>query len=433
MRPGATQLPGDCRLLPTGQGGLLVSREHAVFCGVPAGELEEVRRLLSGRVPPGELSRSLLDALDRHGFFAPPRTPKPARPTVQIQLTNDCNLACSYCCTNSGAPRRQEVSRSRVCEVLETVREQRGPGARVGFLGGEPLLVPWALDVVAHALDLELRPTLFTNGVPLADEAVAVRVADLAQRGVEVRVSLAGSAPEAVVEGIGRVRQHGGAVQVDVMLLPGQVDDVARTMPELRRRLPPGTKVAFGIAYRSGRVHGAHLFESGAAVEAALDRVAFEAGEVIPAEERSPVAPRREGCTCALGHHLHVRSDGALFTCYRMEEQVGDLRREAFRESLSRLDEQARPAAALELCSDCALATLCGGGCRSENILFSGDADVPVCGPWRVRVLSELLAEDRPSAVTWSAAHLLAEARARGIDGPDELVPVRPSQHLVDL
>ena len=33
-----------------------------------------------------------------------------------------------------------------------------------------------------------------------------------------------------------------------------------------------------------------------------------------------------EGCGCAMGRHLHLRSDGALFTCFKMEEKVGRAR-----------------------------------------------------------------------------------------------------------
>lgn len=51
-------------------------------------------------------------------------------------------------------------------------------------------------------------------------------------------------------------------------------------------------------------------------------------------------------------------------------------------------------------CLECPQATLCGGGCRSESLQFSGSADEPVCGDWRVRVLCELLAEDRATSPT---------------------------------
>jgi hypothetical protein len=71
------------------------------------------------------------------------------------------------------------------------------------------------------------------------------------------------------------------------------------------------------------------------------------------------------------------------------------------------------------MCAECPLASLCGGGCRAENLLVTGSPDSPVCGPWRVRVLSELLAEDRVDALTWPAAHLMSEARRRGIEMTD--------------
>ncbi len=438
----AEPLPTDCELLALREGVLLISRSHALFCPVPAEHVAAVRRGIGGDDALEILDRLLDGELARHGFGGPPRQPDPAHPSVQLQLTNGCNLQCSYCCTNSGEPRAAEITFEQARDVVDAVLAVHGPGTRVGLLGGEPMLVPWALDLVEHALDLGLHPTLFTNGTRLA--ALGPRVAALQQRGAEVRVSLAGPTPEhcdtesgasrydAAIEGIGEVARHGGKVMVDLMLLPGQVDAVAEALPDLRGRLPAGTPIAFGVAYHSGREHGDHLFEARAELEAALDRIAFDAGEVIPADETSPVAARREGCTCALGHHLHVRSDGALFTCFKMEERVGDLAERPFGDALAALDERARPVATLPACADCPLATLCGGGCRSENLQLTGDADEPVCGPWRVQVLCELLAEDRPSALTWSAAHLLAEARSRGIEGPDELVPVIPSRHLVD-
>lgn len=77
----------------------------------------------------------------------------------------------------------------------------------------------------------------------------------------------------------------------------------------------------------------------------------------------------------------------------------------------------------------CALATLCGGGCRTDNLLFAGDADTPPCGPWRVRILSELLAENRISCLEWSLPQLAGEARARGLDAPDFARTVQISRH----
>ncbi|NMC69978.1 MAG: SPASM domain-containing protein, partial [Myxococcales bacterium] len=112
--------------------------------------------------------------------------------------------------------------------------------------------------------------------------------------------------------------------------------------------------------------------------------------------------------------------------------KVGDLREVAFSRALAQVRAAPHPAVTLERCRDCPLNTLCGGGCRSENLQYTGNADEPVCGPWRVRVLSELLAEDRPSALEWSAPQLLSEARARGFEAPETLEPAIPSRHLLE-
>jgi len=314
----------------------------------------------------------------------------------------------------------------------------------VAVLGGEPILVPWAMDLAETIVDLDLRLTIFTNGIPLAEPGLAARAAALTRRGAEVRVSLAGPNAEicdqvsgtdrfeAALAGVTAVARAGGEVVVDVMLVPQHVDDVAEHLPALRRRLPPGTKITLGILYLSGRETGAHLFRSRADLEAALDAVAFGAGEIIPAAPASPLAERREGCGCALGHHLHVRSDGALFTCFKMEERVGDLTATSFAAALREVRGRPHPAAGLAACSSCALNTLCGGGCRSENLQYTGSAEEPACDSWRVRVLSELLAEDRVAAVEWPVPHLLEEARRRGIEAPLRLEPVVVSRHLVD-
>lgn len=441
----ARALPADCAWLPLGDGELLVSRGHAVFCRVPADQAAAVRRVLAGAAPVSSLAPPLLESLERHGFFGPPRPPAPESPSVQLQITNACNIACRYCCTNSGRPRAPELTLERYLAIVEDVRRDLGPRTRVAVLGGEPFLLPWAIDLCERIAALDLQLTMFTNGMPLGtDEPLAARVAALTRRGAQLRVSLAGPTKEVcdtvsgadrfdgALRGIHAVARAGGEAVVDLMLLPQHVDDVAEHLPGLRRRLPPGTRIALGVLYLSGRETGEHLFGSRAELERALDRVAFEAGERIAATPASPLADRREGCSCALGHHLHVRSDGSLFTCFKMEEKVGDLRDVSFSRALAEVRAAPHPAGTLAKCRDCPLNTLCGGGCRSENLQYTGNADEPVCGPWRVRVLSELLAEDRPSALEWPAPQLLREARVRGIEAPERLEPAIPSRHLLE-
>ena len=445
MNLKSDSLPRDCTCLPLTRGTLLVSPGHAVFCRISPGETVGIQSVLASKITPNQLSPALRYNLDAHGFFAPPRPAKADPPTVQLQLTNSCNLSCAYCCTNSGRPRLKEVTFAQMLQVVREIPQALGAGTGVAILGGEPLLVPWALDLAAEVVKLGLPLTLFTNGIPLANGQLAEKFARLDHQSVKVRVSLSGptsttcdalagaSRYEAALRGIQRLSALGCQVTVDLMFTPQQVEAIARELPGLRQRLPPHTPLTFGVLYLSGRETGQHLFSSRQDLETALDQVAFEAGETIPASRTSPTAYRREGCNCALGKHIHVRSDGALFNCFKMEEKVGHIDTLGFTNTARWAQDHPHQVQNLPACTSCPLATLCGGGCRSENLLYSGNPDQPPCGPWRVRVLSELLAEDRTSAIEWPVAFLLQEARRRGIDAPADLLPIRPSRHLVEV
>ncbi|MDD5307851.1 MAG: radical SAM protein [Deltaproteobacteria bacterium] len=434
-------MPADCALLPLSQGALLVSRQWAIFCRVPAESLDAARGVIAGRLPIGALGRPLVEQLKRHGFFGLPRKARCAIPTIRFQITNGCNLACEYCCTGSGGARPDELTEAEWRDAVdEAVSCVDGP-LRFALLGGEPLLAPFAAGLASYILSKDRPLVLYTNGSLLAIPGIAREVAGLIHAGAEVRVSLAGPSREtcdrlsgnkrfdAAIRGIGGLADSGARVHVDLMLFPETVDDTIRHLPAFREMLPESTPLTFGIAFCGGRELGQHMFPSRTHLEAALDRISLEAGQAIPCCLPSPVSHRREACRCAFGHDMHVRSDGLLFNCFKMEEPLGSIREEPLGVVWRRAQTDCRPATRLPACSGCALATLCGGGCRSENILYTGKADQPLCGPWRVRILSELLADDRVSALEWPTMYLINEARARGLEAPSCALPAFPSRN----
>jgi radical SAM protein with 4Fe4S-binding SPASM domain len=420
-------LPEDSVVLPIGDGGLLVSRSHAVFCHVPDNALSSVERVLAGEAALDSLDLALIHALETHAFFEEPRPAEPTTPTVQLQLTNACNLRCDYCCTNSGDPRQKEVSLEQLLAVVASIPEVKGENTSVGILGGEPFTVPWIFELIDAVLDRELELTIFSNGVPLADPAMAEKAAERVKRGALLRLSLAGptktlcdlasGAPrfDAVLQALDLLAAHDAKASLDMMLIPQHVEALIEQLPALRKRIPDGTKITLGVLYLSGRERGEHTFGSPAELERALDRVAFEAGEHIAAPERKPVTYRRDACSCAMGHHLHVRSDGALFSCFKMEEAVGHLDQAGFETTAKQVQSHPLRAIDSETCRECQLASICGGGCRSDNVLYTGDGSQPFCDDWRVRTLCELLAEDHVSALEWPISHLWAEAQRRGL------------------
>ncbi|HOU90196.1 MAG TPA: hypothetical protein PLU22_04080 [Polyangiaceae bacterium] len=294
-----------------------------------------VRALLDGTGELAALPAALVAALDRHGFFAAPRSSSVAPRLLKLQPTNACELACEYCCTNSGAARPGELGRDAWFAIVDEAIDLQGPDLEVSLLGGEPLRVPFALELGAHALDRGARLNLFTSGPPLASPEVAGAVAALCRRGATVRVSFSGPTSASsdrrsggerfapTLAGLAALAARGAVARVDLMLFPDTVDLVVEELPNLRRRLPAGTPRALGLAYRGGRERGEHLFHSRHELEAAPDRIALGAGEVIPAAPLAPVTERRDACDCAEGRHLIVRSDGRLFSCFKMEAARG--------------------------------------------------------------------------------------------------------------
>ncbi|MFI5534669.1 GTP 3',8-cyclase MoaA [Kitasatospora sp. NPDC051853] len=102
---------------------------------------------------------------------------------LRVSLTDRCNLRCTYCMPEEGL---QWLGKSDLLTDEEIVRlvslAVRELGVReVRFTGGEPLLRPGLVGIVAACAALEPRPelSLTTNGIGLARTATALKAAGL--------------------------------------------------------------------------------------------------------------------------------------------------------------------------------------------------------------------------------------------------------------
>ena len=106
--------------------------------------------------------------------------------TALISLTYRCQCSCRHC--GAGLFKKdgeRELSTEEVFGLLRDLRAAGGSGAH--FFGGEPLLAPDIVALVAEGSRLGLKITIETNGL-LVDDALA---GALARAGVEsVRISL---------------------------------------------------------------------------------------------------------------------------------------------------------------------------------------------------------------------------------------------------
>ncbi|SCL15697.1 cyclic pyranopterin monophosphate synthase subunit MoaA [Micromonospora rhizosphaerae] len=102
---------------------------------------------------------------------------------LRVSLTDKCNLRCTYCMPAEGLP---WLAGPQLLDDDEIVRLVRVAVHRLGvtevrFTGGEPLIRPGLVGIVAAVAALEPRPriSLTTNGIGLARLAPTLRAAGL--------------------------------------------------------------------------------------------------------------------------------------------------------------------------------------------------------------------------------------------------------------
>jgi GTP 3',8-cyclase len=124
----------------------------------------------------------------------PAHTDRPAEPglidrygrvatDLRISLTDRCNLRCSYCMPPEGLPwlpTPSVLTDDEVVRLVGVAVEQLGV-SELRFTGGEPLLRPGLVKIVAAAAAMTPRPrlSLTTNGIGLDRLAAPLREAGL--------------------------------------------------------------------------------------------------------------------------------------------------------------------------------------------------------------------------------------------------------------
>jgi MoaA/NifB/PqqE/SkfB family radical SAM enzyme len=142
---------------------------------------------------------------------------------VWLYSNYHCNLACSYCLTES-SPRseRRQLTAETMLMVAEQAADLGFTG--LGVTGGEPFLLPWLPQTVAAMADI-LPIVLLTNGTLIAGDRIE-RAAVLAHPNVAVQISLDSHLPDVndmargpdnfdkVIEAVPRLIERGVRVRV---------------------------------------------------------------------------------------------------------------------------------------------------------------------------------------------------------------------------
>jgi len=99
---------------------------------------------------------------------------------LRVSLTDRCSLRCTYCMPAEGMPWLPGVQMLTTDELVRVVQVAVGCGVdSVRLTGGEPLLRPDVVDVVARIAALGVEVSMTTNGLRLPSLAAPLRDAGL--------------------------------------------------------------------------------------------------------------------------------------------------------------------------------------------------------------------------------------------------------------
>jgi cyclic pyranopterin phosphate synthase len=175
---------------------------------------------------------------------------------LRVSLTDRCNLRCTYCMPAEGLawlPKPSLLTDTEVVRLVRIAVELLGV-TEVRFTGGEPLLRPGLVGIVAAAAELRPRPqlSLTTNGIGLARVAGQLRAAGLDRVNVSLDALSADTFAELtrrrrlsdVLDGLAAADAAGlRPVKINSVLMRGVNE--AEAVPLLRFALAHGYELRF--------------------------------------------------------------------------------------------------------------------------------------------------------------------------------------------
>ncbi len=126
---------------------------------------------------------------------------------VALEITQRCNLDCTLCYLSESSEAVRDLPLEELLRRIDDIARRYGTGTNVQITGGEPTLRPRGelLAIVRRAVQVGLRPALFTNGIRASRELLA-ELRDAGLREVAFHVDTTqqrkGYASEAALNGV---------------------------------------------------------------------------------------------------------------------------------------------------------------------------------------------------------------------------------------
>ncbi len=338
--------------------------------------------------------------------------------TVDIDITNRCNLRCSYCYHFSSPG---DVDADLPTEEWLTFFAELGRLSvmDVTLAGGEPFFRKDLRQIIQGIVDNRMRYAILSNGTLIDDDMVAFIKST--KRCNYVQLSIDGSRPEThdvfrgpgalekAIRGIRTLQKHGVSPAVRVTIHRHNVHDlenIARLLLEDLGLPSFGTNAAsyMGLCQLNEQQVGMNLEERMLAMRSLVrlnekydGRIQANAGpladarmwaEMEQARKTGKPLPRPTGRLTACGcvfDKIAIRADGVIVPCTMLSHiELGRINRDDLGEIWRNHPDMVKmhqrmeiPLTNFEFCHDCPYIDYCTGNCPGLAYTLTGQVDHP--------------------------------------------------------
>jgi SynChlorMet cassette radical SAM/SPASM protein ScmE len=342
------------------------------------------------------------------------RTPR----SVDLDITNQCNLRCRYCYHFSGAGDvDQDLPKEEWFRFFEELN--RCAVMTVTLAGGEPFLRKDLKDLIESIVANRMRFNILSNGTLITDDMAEFLFSTGRCNGVQV--SIDGSKPEPhdafrgngnfdrAIEGIRCLKKHRVPVQVRVTIHRQNVSDLEAIAELLLEEigLPDfSTNAAsyMGLCRQNVDQVGLSVEDRTLAMETLLklnqkydDRISAQAGPLAEAlmwteMERArkngagsiPMGGSLTACGCVMDK-IAVRADGTIVPCTMLSHmELGRINRDDLKEIWQNHPEMKKMRQRrnislndFEFCNGCRYIDYCTGNCPGLAYTLTGKVNHP--------------------------------------------------------
>jgi SynChlorMet cassette radical SAM/SPASM protein ScmE len=342
------------------------------------------------------------------------RTPR----SVDLDITNQCNLRCRYCYHFSGAGDvDQDLPKEEWFRFFEELN--RCAVMTVTLAGGEPFLRKDLKDLIESIVANRMRFNILSNGTLITDDMAEFLFSTGRCNGVQV--SIDGSKPEPhdafrgngnfdrAIEGIRCLKKHRVPVQVRVTIHRQNVSDleaIAELLLEEIGLQDFSTNAAsyMGLCRQNVDQVGLSVEDRTLAMETLLklnqkydDRISAQAGPLAEAlmwteMERArkngagsiPMGGSLTACGCVMDK-IAVRADGTIVPCTMLSHmELGRINRDDLKEIWQNHPEMKKMRQRrnislndFEFCNRCRYINYCTGNCPGLAYTLTGKVNHP--------------------------------------------------------